>query len=67
VKTAQTGQGTSLWVEVTCRVISVAVSSSCQELSWSEVVSGKKHEKTVVASLHEKALNVIYTYTSIYT
>jgi hypothetical protein len=57
---AQTGQGTSLCVEVMCRVTSVAVSSICQELSWSEVVSGKKREKTVVASLRGKELNVVY-------
>jgi hypothetical protein len=58
VKTAQTGQGTTCWVEVTCRVNRVAVSSRCQEFSWSEVVSGKNREKTIVASMDEKQLNV---------
>jgi hypothetical protein len=31
-----------------------------------KVVSGKKREKTVVASLHEKELNDVYTCTSLY-
>ena len=60
MKAAQTGQGTAFWVEVTYRVISVAVSSRCQELSWSEGVSGKKREKTVVASLYEHSQPYLY-------
>jgi hypothetical protein len=67
VHPAQTGPGTTRWVEVTRRIISVAALSRSQESSWSEVVSGKKREKTVVASLHEKELNVVYTYISLYT
>jgi hypothetical protein len=61
VKTAQTGQGTTCWVEVTRRISSVAASSRCQESRRSEVVSGKKRGKTGVTSLHAKESNDVYT------
>src|SRR5262245_1206393 len=49
--TAQTGQGTLVWVEVTETVMRDAVVSKRQESRRSEVVSGNKREKKAVSSM----------------
>src|SRR5512145_1310720 len=49
--TAQTGQGTLVWVEVTEMVIRDAAVSRRHESRRSEVVSGNKREKKAVPSI----------------